>query len=246
MNRAAFQVTAVVLLLGLGTAPVGAGPPTEALRGVFSDVNQLLARPVSMEDLPGRMVAVGEVLDPVIDVRGAAERALGREWERRTVREQGEFVGLFATLLSRALVHRMAALADVKAGISVAYRAEAVDGDTTTVLTAVAARKGGTTRFDYEMVRHNERWMVRDVLIEGVSVVANLRAQFEKVIRDSSYGRLVSRMRARVVEGLPAATVSARDGATAVSARTFRGESLHSRADALRASRAPWPPLQSP
>jgi phospholipid transport system substrate-binding protein len=245
MNRAAFGVAAVVALLGFGPASVEAGPPTEALRRVFIDVNKLLARPVSMEDLPARMVAVGELLDPVVEFRGAAERALGREWQARTVSEQGEFVDLFADLLSRALVHRMAAVANVRAGISVVYRAEVVDGGTTTVQTAVAARNGGTTLFDYEMVRHDERWMVRDVLIEGISVVANLRAQFQRVIQDSSYAGLVHRMRTRVVKESRAPTVIPMDAAPEVPVWTLTGESPHPGTDAVRSSRGPGP-AQSP
>lgn len=49
MNRAACAVAAVVALLGFGPTFVEAGPPTEALRSMFIDVNKLLARPVSME-----------------------------------------------------------------------------------------------------------------------------------------------------------------------------------------------------
>jgi phospholipid transport system substrate-binding protein len=245
MNRATFGVAAVVALLGFGPAAVEAGPPTEALRRVFIDVNKLLTRPVSMEDLPARMVAVGELLDPVVEFRGAAERALGREWQARTVTEQGEFVDLFAGLLSRALVHRMAAVADARAGISVVYRAEVVDGGTTTVQTAVAARNGGTTLFDYEMVRHDERWKVRDVLIEGISVVANLRAQFQRVIQDSSYAGLVHRMRATVVKESRAPTVTAMDAATEVPMWTLPGENPHAGADAVRSIRGPGP-AQSP
>ena len=44
--------------------------------------------------------------------------------------------------------------------------------------------------------------MVRDVTIEGVSLVANYRAQFERVIRASSYPELIKRMRIRIATGL--------------------------------------------
>ena len=45
--------------------------------------------------------------------------------------------------------------------------------------------------------------MVRDVKIEGVSLLTNYRAQFERVIRASSYRELVARMQERVGTELP-------------------------------------------
>ena len=40
-----------------------------------------------------------------------------------------------------------------------------------------------------------ERWAVVDVVVDGVSLAANYRAQFTKVIRTSSYETLLRRMR---------------------------------------------------
>jgi hypothetical protein len=44
--------------------------------------------------------------------------------------------------------------------------------------------------------------LVRDVTIEGVSLVANYRAQFDRVIRASSYPELIERMKIRIGTGL--------------------------------------------
>jgi hypothetical protein len=101
------------------------------------------------------------------------------------------------------------------------------------------------TLFDYEMVRHDERWMVRDVLIEGISVVANLRAQFQRVIQDSSYAELVYRMRTRIFKESRAPTAVAMDAAPGVPVWTLTEENLYPGADAVRSSRGPAP-AQSP
>ena len=39
------------------------------------------------------------------------------------------------------------------------------------------------------------RWLIYDVLIENVSLVGNYRSQFDRIIRTSSYGELVKRLR---------------------------------------------------
>ena len=63
--------------------------------------------------------------------------------------------------------------------------------------------------FDYAMVRHDERWLVRDIFVEGVSLVANLRSQFQRILRDSSYPGLVIRMKGRTIEASPARAATA-------------------------------------
>jgi len=47
------------------------------------------------------------------------------------------------------------------------------------------------------MHRRDGRWLIYDVAIEGVSLVANYRAQFNKTIQTASYAGLVERLRAK-------------------------------------------------
>lgn len=56
---------------------------------------------------------------------------------------------------------------------------------------------------DHDMVYQRRRWVVRDVTIEGISLVTNYRAQFDRVIRASSYRELVGRLQERVSGELP-------------------------------------------
>ena len=45
-------------------------------------------------------------------------------------------------------------------------------------------------------------WRVCDVIIEGVSLVANYRTQFNKIIQTSSYQELVKKMKTKQEEFL--------------------------------------------
>jgi phospholipid transport system substrate-binding protein len=56
---------------------------------------------------------------------------------------------------------------------------------------------------DYRMLRQGERWRIYDVSIEGVSLVASFRTQFNSVIRTSSYDELLRRLRSRGEEVRP-------------------------------------------
>jgi len=42
---------------------------------------------------------------------------------------------------------------------------------------SIARRSGGEILFDYRMIERDGRWKIRDVVVDGVSVAANYRAQ---------------------------------------------------------------------
>ncbi len=63
------------------------------------------------------------------------------------------------------------------------------------VRTEVQARYGNDMQLDYLMARSGKGWLVRDVVIDGVSLVENYRAQFARILRTASYADLVLRLR---------------------------------------------------
>jgi phospholipid transport system substrate-binding protein len=85
-------------------------------------------------------------------------------------------------------------------GEKIQYPGERVEGDVATVFTRLITKKGIEVPIDYRMLKRGDRWRVYDVSIEGVSLVANYRTQFNSIIRTSSYDELLRKMRSRVEE----------------------------------------------
>jgi len=48
---------------------------------------------------------------------------------------------------------------------------------------------------DYRLLRRGDRWRAYDVVVEGVSLVANYRVQFDKIIQTASYADLVTKLK---------------------------------------------------
>jgi phospholipid transport system substrate-binding protein len=72
--------------------------------------------------------------------------------------------------------------------------------DTAIVQSKLLTKAGSEVPIDYRMLKKGERWLVYDVVIEGVSLVANYRTQFNKIIQTSSYQELVKKMKTRQEE----------------------------------------------
>ncbi|HTI53338.1 MAG TPA: ABC transporter substrate-binding protein [Verrucomicrobiae bacterium] len=211
-------VTLAALLLAGGRAE--AGPPTETLRAIYAEANAIITAPPADAPPLERLDAIRALFSKAFDFRGAAERALGRQWKARTVVERNDFTTLFAGFVQRGFVFWLASVAavdDAGGGVTINYLGETVDRDQASVRTSIGRRGGREVRLDHDMVYRNRRWAVRDVTIDGISLVSNYRAQFAHVIRTSSYQDLVDRMQTRVSGKLPT-PAAARDGGLEVDA----------------------------
>src|SRR5207237_9579438 len=125
---------------------------------------------------------------------GSADNArlsLGPHWNARTPQQEQEFVKLFADVLDRSYISKI----ELYQGERVKYVGETVDGDEATVKTLIASKQGSDIPVDYRMHLKNGRWLVYDVIIEGVSLVSNYRSQFNKVVHTDSYEAPVQSLR---------------------------------------------------
>ena len=191
-------IVAVTLLL-VSAAPALAGTPTERIREFFGSVNRVIADP-GYDDRPQeRFGALRRLVVDVVDFRNAAVLALGPEWGPRTPAEREEFIRYFGELLQTSIFASVGSRARVDNGLVVTYIGEVSDRDGATVSTSVLTRSGGEMGVGYRMLARDGRWMVYDVVVDGVSLIENYRAQFQKVIHRSSYPALVNEMRGRII-----------------------------------------------
>jgi phospholipid transport system substrate-binding protein len=187
---------AVALALLLHAPGAEAGPATDQLKQHVDEVIGVLDDP-SLKDRPAqRHAAVRRIAEKIFDYPNTARRALGPHWNARTPQERTEFVALFADLLDRAYLSKI----DLYQGEKVRYTNEVADGNEATVKTMLTTPRGTSIPVDYRMHLVDGRWLVYDVTIEGISLVANYRQQFNKVIVTESYPVLVQKMRAKQAE----------------------------------------------
>ena len=192
---AAAGLTGLVLA---AATPAFAGPPTDRLRDFFGAVNTVLAD--SKADPLDKVARVKRLVTDIADVRSAAAGALDQQWHARTPREQDEFTRLFAELLERGLVARLAGTVSPVNGMVMTYRGESRAGDEARVMTEVETRDGRKIIVEYRMTERRGRWLVRDVVVDGISTIENYRAQFKRLLRQGSYADLVAQLRTKIGE----------------------------------------------
>ena len=201
---------AAVLALALAlSGEAWAGAPTDTLSAVVTTVNRLLDDPALRDKPEDLQAAIRAVVADRFDTRLAARLVLGRDWDVRAPNEREEFVQLFKELVESAYIARIVARATVRPGLVVRYLREVIEDDRATVFATIEGRDGTEVPIEHRMIRRGDRWMVYDVSIEGVDLVQNYRAQFQRVLRRASFPELVAELKAKVTNGTPVATVAA-------------------------------------
>jgi phospholipid transport system substrate-binding protein len=191
--RRAFVVVSI-LALGLVMArDAAAGQVSDQLRSRIDRVVSILEDPILKVRPEERRVALRGAATDIFDFTEVTRRSLGRHWQAATPAEREELVQLFTVLLERSYLGRIEQYRDER----IAVVGEALDGELATVRTRLVSKSGTETSVDYRLYRAGDRWMAYDVSVEGVSLVANYRSQFNKIIQASSTQALVKRLRAK-------------------------------------------------
>jgi phospholipid transport system substrate-binding protein len=195
-------VIAVMLAGAMAARDAWAGAPTEQLRTPIERAIKVLEDPELAKEsrMPERRAAIRRVANEIFDFTETTRRSLGPHWQARTPQEREEITRLFADLLERSYIGRI----ETYSGEKIQFIGDSVDGDQANVRTRLVTKQGTEVPVDYRMHRVGDRWLSYDVVIEGVSLVANYRAQFNKIIQTSGYASLVKKLVAKEQEGVQA------------------------------------------
>ena len=185
------------LALVLVTHQAWAGAPTDQLRGFFTTAAKILDDNTTENKPEEKFRAVLGAVREIFDFAEFARASLGPAWYTRTAAEREEFVRLFADLLRRSFVFGIAGRINLGDGVKVSYLDESVADDGATVWTTIAGKRGLDLPLTYRMIARGRGWGVRDVIIDGVSVAANYRAQFARILQGTSYAELIQQIRAK-------------------------------------------------
>ena len=190
----------------------GAGAPTDQLREGVDRVVKILRDPELKGDkhVDQRRAAIAVVAGELFDFGEMARRSLAQHWDKRTPAEQKEFVRLFTALMQRSYVSKVD---QQEAAGRMTYRGETMDADHAVVQTTIPLSNGSEMPLDYRMHKPRDHWQVYDLSLDGISLVANYRAQFNKIIRTSSYETLVARLKSNQAEFSAPAAASVGPGA---------------------------------
>lgn len=170
--------------------------PTLLVKSTVDQVIKILTDPnLQGESKRGeRRKLLRSTLIPRFDFTEMAKRSLGVEWRRRTPEEQKEFVRVFTDLMEQAYLGRIDSFNNDK----FVYTSETIEGPFAEVGSRIRTSKREEFAITYKIHRVGNEWKIYDLVVENISLVNNYRSQFNRIINQSSYDELVSRMKQKL------------------------------------------------
>ena len=199
VRHPALVLSTVILFFVLSPVPGAfAGAPSDELRDGVDRVFEILRDPAMAGDTNAtqRRKAILTAAGTIFDFGEMAKRSLGQHWAARTPAERSQFITLFTDLMQHSYINKV----DQHGGAKMVFRGETVDGDFAAVRTTIPLSSGSQMPLEYRMHNAGARWQVYDLSLDGISLVSNYRAQFNKVIRIDSYETLVTKLKSHRAE----------------------------------------------
>jgi phospholipid transport system substrate-binding protein len=166
-------------------------PPDVLVKNVTAEVVDIIAK--DKEIRSGNRAKLIEVIDakvlPHFDFNSMTQLAMGQNWKSATPEQRKQLVEAFRTLLVRTYASALAAYSEQKFDYR-PLRAKPTDTDVT-VQVRVIQPGAQPVPLDYSMEKTPTGWKVYDVMVGGVSLVANYRTEFSTVVRNSGIDALI-------------------------------------------------------
>ncbi|MBI3786006.1 MAG: ABC transporter substrate-binding protein [Deltaproteobacteria bacterium] len=143
---------------------------------------------------------IEDIARQYFDFTTLSRLVLARHWKELNDEQQNQFVNEFRRHLSLTYGKNVEKYDNEKAVIT--GDREEKDGDWT-VNTKILRPSGEPFLVDYRLRKRDGRWMVIDVVIEGVSLVANFRSQFQEIVSRDGPVKLIQILRDKNDKGEP-------------------------------------------
>jgi phospholipid transport system substrate-binding protein len=184
------------LLLGAGLARAQEAPDV-LVKNVTLEVVELISKDKEIKS--GNRAKLIQVIDakvlPHFNFAAMTALALGQSWNKATPEQKKRLTEEFRTLLVRTYASALAAYSEQKLDFR-PLRAKPADTDVT-VQVRVLQPGAQPVPIDYAMEKTASGWKVYDVMVGGVSLVANYRTEFGNVVRGSGIDGLIKDLAAK-------------------------------------------------
>jgi phospholipid transport system substrate-binding protein len=186
-----------VLVLGLAALGMAAAQaqapvaPDALVKDVTLEVVQIIAR--DKEIRSGDRAKLIQVIDakvlPHFNFGAMTALAMGQSWRKATPEQKKRLTEEFRILLVRTYASALAAYSDQRFEF-LPLRARPSDTDVT-VHVRVIQPGAQPMPIDYSMERTAAGWKAYDVMVGGVSLVANYRTEFNATVRERGVDALI-------------------------------------------------------
>ncbi|MCX6959884.1 MAG: ABC transporter substrate-binding protein [Verrucomicrobia bacterium] len=160
-----------------------------------SSVDQVVTTAKQAKDRAALIAKVKPVLENILDFQIMTRRAVGPGWREFNSAQQMEATGLFTTLILRTYTAKFTP----GEYPDVIYKTSSSPAPGRVEIPTTAEYKGSRYDVIYRM-EDKGGWLITDVVIEGVSLVANYRSQFDAQFKQGGVDAVLNALHRSVDE----------------------------------------------
>jgi phospholipid transport system substrate-binding protein len=189
----------------IASAAVMEADPTAMVKAVVDQATAVVRNPqtpTAQRDQQLRDIAAAN-----FDFADMARTTLGYHWRQLTPQQQAEFVPLFTSFmenvyLSKLQEYSVQKIRETASASNVSYIGQQYDGPGYAEVhsTVLLKDRPQPIKVDYLLKRDGPSWKIYDLNIDAISVMANYRQQFNRVLNNDGYPALVGMLRKKVQE----------------------------------------------
>ena len=198
LTRMRFKVLAgamLALMITQGASPTRVWAAPTPLDTVNQVINKSL--PVLRDrktPLPQRRRELRDLLEQHFDFADMARIALGYHWRELGPTQRAQFTQLFTAFIEYAYLSKI----QDYSGQDVAVLGQNPEGEGfARVSTQIIQPGKQPIKVDYLLRQIAGDWKIYDVTVDSISIIANYRNQFNRVINEQGFDKLMAEMRAK-------------------------------------------------
>lgn len=185
-----------VLLLGLSRPGMAEPGPVDVLQTMTDTLIDIVRQdPDVIHDQVRLRVIANEVIFSRVDFNTLSRWVLGKYWRTATPQQRAAFIAEFREMILRSYLRSVSSYRDN------GVRFLPVRGNREKGLAVVNAEidqpNGPVVHVMFRMRRVMNEWLIYDVAVEGISLVATHRTSFSRQIRNDGMDSLIARLHAR-------------------------------------------------
>jgi len=144
--------------------------------------------------VPQKQTQLRSVIEPCFDFSEMSRSALGYHWKSLTPDQRANFTGVFKSFMEAAYLSKIGDYS----GQTVEFVKQTPLGDGyAQVFTKIIQTTKPPIPVNYLLEQKDGGWKVYDVTVENISIIANYRNQFNRVINENGFDKLLADLKAK-------------------------------------------------
>jgi phospholipid transport system substrate-binding protein len=205
-----FVIVAFVLVVLIGSVAPGRADPSNTSKGdPMAELKSAISEAIALfqnQSMPlsQRREMLRDLAMRRFDFAVMARSVLGYHWRELNDDQRSQFIPVFAGFIQDAYLSKLRDYTVQKVQqevhtLNIQYTRETFDGaDYAQVNTSVRLQEQkDPVQVNYLMHLDSGHWRIYDVTIDAISVIANYRNQFNRVINNNGYDQLVADLKSK-------------------------------------------------